>query len=178
MKLKLILFLLTLTTSLIFGQTEKEIENGIFVTFPTNPQYQANADATSYIATTDNCIFMGMVLRSQIPNYPQYVQARKKWTTSEIKMVEDSFLDNAVKGKLDYIGKQNSSSSEIKIGDFRGRKMEYSAINPVTGERGKRFSIMLLVRDKVVSFECWYLIDNESSRIEKDSFLKSISLKK
>lgn len=156
-----------------FAQSIKEIENGIFVTFPTTVEYQASTQATTYVGKTDNCLFMTMVLRNQIPNYPKYVQAKKKWTSTEIKKVEDSFLDNAVKGKLDYTGNKGTVS-EIKIGEFSGRRIEYSAVNPASGERGKRFTIMLLVRDKLVSFECWYLKETENAKIEKDKFLNSI----
>lgn len=156
-----------------FSQTQKEVENGIFVTFPTNVEYQANLNATTYIGKTENCFFMSIVLRNQIPNYAQYIQAKKKWTNSEIKKVEDSFLDNAIKGKFDYTG-NNGTVKEIQVGEFNGRKVEYSAVNPAIGKRGKRFTIMLLVRDRFVSFECWYLKDNTISKIEKDDFLNSI----
>ena len=116
---------------------------------------------------------MTIVQRNIIPNYAQYVQAKKKWSNAEIKKVENSFLDNAVKGKLDYTGNKGTIS-EISIGSFNGRKIEYNAINPATGERGKRFSISLLVRDRLVSFECWYLKETESAKSEKEKFLNSI----
>lgn len=165
--------LFTLICVSIFSQTQKEVENGIFVTFPSTIKYQANTQATIYTGKTENCLFMSMVFRNQIPNYVQYVQVRKKWTKTEIKKVEDSFLDNAVKGKLDYTGNKGTVK-KIKVGDFSGREVEYSAINPATGERGKRFTIMLLVRDRLVDFECWYLKNSASSKIEKDNFLSSI----
>lgn len=159
-----------------FSQTQKEVEDGIFVTFPTAVEYKANTQATTYIGKTKNCLFMSVVMRNAIPNYAQFVQAKKKWTKAEIKKVEDSFLDGAVKGTFDYTGNKGRVT-EIKIGKFSGRKVEYSAINPATGERAKVFTIMLLVRDRVVDFECWYLKDNASSRIEKDNFLNSIKIK-
>lgn len=173
---KILAILLTTISLSVYSQTQKEVENGIFVTFPTTVEYQASTQGTTYVGKTDNCLFMSMVLRNQIPNYPQYVQAKKKWTTAEIKKVEDSFLDNAVKGKLDYTGNKGTVS-EIKIGEFRGRKIEYSAVNPATGERGKRFTIMLLVRDRLVSFDCWYLKETGNAKTEKDKFLNSIESK-
>jgi hypothetical protein len=170
---KILAILLTTISLSVYSQTQKEVENGIYVTFPTTVEYQASTQATTYVGKTDNCLFMSMVLRNQIPNYSQYVQAKKKWTSTEIKKVEDSFLDNAVKGKLDYTGNKGTVSV-IKVGEFSGRKIEYSAVNPATGERGKRFTIMLLVRDRLVSFECWYLIETENAKTEKDKFLNSI----
>ena len=160
-----------------FSQTQKEVVNGIFVTFPTTVEYRGNTQSTTYIGKTENCLFMSLVLRNAIPNYAQYVQAKKKWTKAEIKKVEDAFLDNAVKGKLYYLGSKGTIT-EIKIGEFRGRKIEYSAVNPVNGERGKRFSIMLLVRDNLVTFECMYLKETESAKTEKDKFLNSIKTNK
>lgn len=157
----------------LYSQTQKEVENGIYVTFPTTVEYKATTQATSYVGKTENCFFMSIILRNQIPNYPQYIQAKKKWTSAEIKKVEDSFLDNAVKGKLAYTGNKGTVS-EIKIGEFSGRKIEFSAVNPTTGERGKRFSIILLVRDRFVSFECWYLKETADAKNEKDKFLNSI----
>lgn len=165
--------LLAIISFSVYSQTQKEVENGIFVTFPNTPEYKATTQATTYIVKTENCLFMTIVQRNIIPNYAQYVQAKKKWTTAEIKKVEDAFLDNSVKGKLDYTGNKGTVS-EIKIGEFSGRKIEYSAVNPATGERGKRFTIMFLVRDRVVSFECWYLKENENAKKEKDKFLNSI----
>lgn len=176
MPFKLLVILMSLATISSYSQTTKEVENGLFVTFPSTPKYQANTQATSYVGESKNCIFMVMILRNQIPNYNQYELAKKKWTQSDVKKVEDSFLDNAAKGKLEYTG-SSGIITEVKIGLFRGRKMEYNAINPVTGERGKRFTIMLLVRDKVVSFECFYLIENTISKQEKDKFLNSIKVK-
>lgn len=173
--MKQILTILLLLFSLtIFSQVKKEVDNGIFVTFPIPPEYQANTQATTYAEKTENCFFMTVVLRNQIPNYPLYVQAKRKWTKAEIKKVEDSFLDNAVIGKLGYTGNKGNVT-EIKIGEFSGRKIEYSAVNPATGERGKRFTIMLFVRDKLINFECWYLKENEISKQEKDEFLNSIN---
>jgi len=166
--------LLAIISFSVYSQTQKEVENRIFVTFPTTPEYKTSSQATTYIAKTENCLFMTIVQRNIIPNYAQYIQAKKKWTNAEIKKVENSFLDNAVKGKLDYTGNKGTVS-EISIGSFNGRKLEYSAINPATGERGKRFTILLLVRDKLVNFECWYLQDNDTSRIEKDNFQNSIT---
>lgn len=168
----IISFLFSLST---FGQSKKEIENGIFITFPVTPDYNASTQITTYVAKTDNCLFMTIVQRNIIPNYAQYVQAKMKWSKTEIKKVEDSFLDNVVKGKLDYTG-NTGIVSEIKTGEFSGRKVEYSAVNPETGERGKRYTIMQFVRDKLVNFECWFLKDNETSKTEKDQFFNSIYL--
>ncbi len=82
-------------------------------------------------------------------------------------------MDNAVKGKLDYSGNKGAISA-IKIGKYSGRKIDYSAINPATGERGKRYTKLFLVRDKAISFEVLFLNDNQTATKEKDQFLNSI----
>lgn len=176
MKNTITVLLLFLSISAIYGQVKKEIENGIFITFPNEPKYQATTQATTYIASTENCLFISIVQRNVIPNYPQFLKDKKNWSNEQLKKVEDSFLDNAVKGKLDYTGNQGEVS-DIKVGDFRGRKIEYSAVNPVTGKRGKRYSVILLVRDRMIS--CDAILNNELpiSAKEKESFLNSITTK-
>lgn len=176
MKKLLILYCLILSSNFIFGQITKEVENGIFVTFPTNPEYTLTSKSTSYSCKTDNCMFMVIMQKNIIPNYEKYLASKKNWSAAEIKTVEDSFLDSAVKGKLDYTGNEGQVI-KIRKGPFNAREVSYSAINPATGERGKRFSTIILVRDKLVSFEVFFLLDNSSAEREKNLFLESISVK-
>jgi len=155
------------------AQTKKEIDNGIFVTFPVDPNYTTTPTVSNYAAKTESCLFMVIIQRDVIPNYAEYVKARQKWTDAEIDKVESAFLDNAVKGKLDYTGNKGTVSI-IKIGKYNARKIDYSAINPATGERGKRYTKLFLVRNKAVFFEVWSLSDNQTAIKEKDKFLNSI----
>ncbi len=166
------LFLL-FCTSQINAQIKTEIDNGIFVTFPVAPEYKTTTAASTYVTKTENCMFMVVIQRNAIPNYVEYVKAKQNWTDAEIAKVENSFLDNAAKGKLDYSGNKGAVSS-IRVGKYSGRKIDYSAINPVTGERGKRYTKLFLVRDKAISFEAWFLHDNQTATQEKDQFLNSI----
>ena len=124
--------LLCFLTLLCFAQIQKEIENGIFVSFPSNPTYKAVQNASTFISKTENSLLMVIIQRNIIPDYPNYLIAQKKWTATERKKVADNFLDNAVKGKLDYTG-NTGNVSEIKKGNFYGRKLSYSAINPANG---------------------------------------------
>lgn len=170
-----ILITITLLCSILEtnAQTKKEIDNGLFVTFPSEPEYKTTNSASTFVTKTENCLFMVLIQRNAIPNYDEYVKAKQKWSASEIAKVENSFLDNAVKGKLDYTGNSGKVNS-IKIGKFNGREISYSAINPATGERGMRYTKLFLVRDKAISFEVWYLNDSETAKQEKESFLNSI----
>jgi hypothetical protein len=57
--MKNILLIITLFTSLsIFSQVRKEVENGIWVTFPKNPQYGVTQGIQQYITQTDNVVCM------------------------------------------------------------------------------------------------------------------------
>lgn len=167
---------LCLFTFLCFSQIQKEVENGIFVSFPNSPTYKAVQNASTFSSKTENSLMMVIIQRNIIPDYSNYALAQKKWTIAERKKVADSFLDNAVKGKLDYTG-NTGNVSEIKIGKYYGRKLSYSAINPTNGERGERYSIILLVRDKLINFECWQLNANSKFITEKNNFLNSIKTK-
>jgi len=155
------------------AQTKKEIENGIFVTFPVDPSYTTTITVSNFAAKTESCLFMVLIQRNVIPNYAEYVKARQKWTDAEIDKVENSLLDNTVKGKLYYTGNKGTVSI-VKIGKYNGRKIEYSAINPATGERGKRYAKVFFVRNMVISFDVWFLKDNQTAIREKDKFLNSI----
>ena len=170
----LFFLLLTLNT---YSQHTIEVENNVFVEFPIEPEYKATIESSSYVAGTENCIFMVIIQKDQIPNYKEFATARRNWTEAEYKSVVDVFLDNAVEGKLAYTG-NTGDVTELKKGEFYGRLIVYSAINPLTGVRGKRYTVMMLVRDRVVNFECWYLHNEDKASIsEKNSFLNSISVK-
>ena len=173
---KYLLILFSLSTFFCFSQIQKEVENGIFVSFPNSPTYKTVQNSSTFSSKTESSLMMVLIQRNIIPDYPNYLLAQKKWTENERKKVADSFLDNAVKGKLDYTG-NTGNVSEIKIGNFYGRKLSYSAINPTNGERGERYSIILLVRDKLINFECWQLNANSKFTTEKNNFLNSIKTK-
>jgi hypothetical protein len=175
MKQTLIIFTFLFLGISVFGQkTKKEVDNGIFVVFPDTPEYNATKEASTYITTTENCIFLVTIQRNVIPNYVEFAKAEKTWTETQKKQIRDTLLDNVVKGKLAYTGNKGQVS-EIKIGNYYGRKLAYSAINPATGERGKRFSVILSVRDKILNFDCWFLQDNDDAVSEKNSFINSIN---
>lgn len=171
------LLILNLFFSIAFlnAQIEKEVDDGVFVTFPSTPDYKVKTEASTYVTKTENCIFMVIIQRNAIPNYLQYIKAKQKWTAAEVEKVESSFLDNAVKGRLDYSESQGTTKA-IKVGKYSGRTIYYSAINPTTGEKGKRYSHIFLVRDKAVTFEVWLLNNTQAAAQEKDKFLNSVTV--
>ncbi|MGI6572393.1 MAG: hypothetical protein ACOX19_02995 [Fermentimonas sp.] len=155
----------------------KEIGNGLSVSFPTAPTYNLNELGSTYTAQNSNCVFMVMITHNVIAkDYDKFVLAESKWTENEKRTIAYAFLDNFVKGRIDSAGGKNVTSSNVKVGGFYGKKLEYSAVNILNGEVGKRFGIALalLKYNKVISFECWYLNNSTASESDKNLFFNSI----
>ena len=182
--MKRIILLLAVTISALAANAQtsswvrKDIGNGLSVSFPTAPDYAPNQIVSTYQAQSSDAVFMAMIMRNVIPqNYDQFVLAESRWSEAEKKNVTYSFLNNYVNGRISSGGK-HLTSSNIKIGRFYGKKFEYSAVNPITGEMGKRFviTLALLKYNKIISFECWYLNNSNASKSEKDGFFNSIKV--
>lgn len=175
MKNKNILLIITLFTSLsLFSQVRKEVENGIWVTFPKNPQYSMAQGARQYIAQTDNAVCM--VQSIDLPQRSQYLVAERNFSETEKKEVADSFLNNYTQRVMASSG-NTARISPIKKGAYYGRRISYSAINPATGEITQRSSIILFVNAKVVSIECIAIDNSEQAIAEINLFLNSITAK-
>ena len=57
--MKIKLFIITLFSSIsLFSQVRKEVENGIWITFPKNPQYSVAQGTRQYSTQTDNVVCM------------------------------------------------------------------------------------------------------------------------
>lgn len=173
--MKNLFLIITLFTSLsLFSQVRKEVENGIWVTFPKNPQYSVAQGARQYIVQTDNAVYM--VQSIDLPQRSQYLVAEKKLFRNSKKEVADSFLNNYTQGVMASSG-NTAQISPIKKGAQYGRKISYSAVNPATGEVNQRSSIVLFVRAKVVSVECITMNNSSKATTEMNSFLNSITMR-
>lgn len=170
---KLLLFSFFFFSSLVVAQNKKEVTDGIFITFPSTPEYRALQGNLTYSGKTENALYMAIVVKNVIPNYSEYVQAQKTWSEKEKQQIIDALLDNAVRGKLDYNG-STGSSSKIKKGKYNGREIQFQAINPLTGNKCTVKAVILLVRNSLVSFEVWGMKDFLSSG-DSDNYLNSIS---
>ena len=74
--MKNILLIITLFISLsLFSQVRKEVENGIWETFPKNPQYSVAQGSRQYIVQTDNAVYM--VQSIDLPQRSQYLVAER-----------------------------------------------------------------------------------------------------
>ena len=150
-----------------------EVDNGIYVDFPITPKYTFDANNSHYVAVTDNCMLFVLIHRNAIPDYGKYFIASQKWSEIERKNVSEVFLDSVIKGRMHFVNGVNNAK-QIMLGPYYGRKMIYSAINPVTGVRGKRISQFYLIKDKIVSFDCWIIEDNLAAYKEMNLFYGSI----
>ena len=173
--MKNFLLIITLFTSLsLFSQVRKKVENGIWVTFPKNPQYSMAQGARQYFAQTDNAVCM--VQSIDLPQRSQYLIAERNFSEAEKKEVADSFLNNYTQRVMASSG-NTARISPIKKGAYYGRRIGYSAINPATGEITQRSSIVLFVHAKVVSIECITINNSSQTIAEINLFLNSITTK-
>lgn len=172
------LYLLTIFSFLpiiLLGQVKKEILDGIFVTFQNTPEYSLVEGMSMNLSATDNTIALAMVIRNVIPDYHIYVQARKGWSKSEKKLVTESIFSNYIRGISDYSGVKGKTEALNLFGN-EARKLTYQAINPRTGVKGTRTSILLLLRNNLIHFEVWDLKENNQQVIrERENFLNSIN---
>ena len=173
MKTITIIFSLLLTTSL-FSQVKKEVDNGVWVTFPNTPIYQTEQGARQYITQTDNAIFMSII--ADIPRRAEYLIAEKNFSEAEKKEVAESFLNHFIQGAL-ADSESEPEIQSIKKGKFYGKKYSFSAINPMNGEITDRGNVILFVRGKAISFQCVLMNNSSKAHLEKNSFLNSISVK-
>ena len=155
---------------------KKNVGNNVYVSFPAEVKYEMKSsngkNVAQYASKTDNCLFMVMVLYDVIPNYSNFVNMKQ----SDQNEIISIYLDNYCKGKLMYNNSQAVTKKSI-VNIYQARQLSYSAINPVSGETGKRFSKSIVVANKLFSFECWYLNENPNSQNEKADFFNSIEIK-
>ena len=167
-----IIFGLLLTTYL-FSQVKKEVENGVWVTFPNTPIYQTEQGARQYINQTDNAIFMAII--ADIHRRAEYLIAEKNFSEADKKEVAESFLNHFIQGALAN-SESESEIQSIKRGKFYGKKYSFSAINPMNGEVTDRGNVILFVRGRAVSFQCVIMNNSQKAHTEKSAFLNSISV--
>lgn len=154
-----------------------EVGNGLSVVFPNTPKYQLSDAGTSYTSLNSDCIFITQIIRDVIKkDYDKFVLAESKWSEAEKKNIAYSFLDNYAKSRVNSSGGRNAIYSNVKIGNFYGKKIEYTAVNPINGKVGKRYMIALalLKYNKIYSFECLLLDDTSKAMRDKNTFFNSI----
>lgn len=175
----LITILVILTSYISFSQVRKEVDNGIFVTFPSTPTYTVKGYVTTYSKLTDNVSYAVSVIRDAFPKYDEYLKAQQNLTASEKSLVTDNFLNSMVEGILKQ-SEAKGNTKDIKIGQYAGKKISFSAINPSTGERTNREIIVISVKEKAIMFMAMYnkITISNSAKTEAEKFINSISTNK
>jgi len=154
---------------------EKEVGNNLFVRLPNKPDYKVTTGYGSYISKTDNCIFMVLVQYGAIKD-DTYLEIIKQ-SEDDQKYVINKFLDGIVQGKLSVVDKSPNATTSINLSKYLGREINYSGINPATGEKGLRFSRVYFILNKVYTFNCFFNKNTPDSYKEKDLFFDSIKYK-
>lgn len=172
MKISTLLIFLLFCCNCIKAQVLKEIQNGISVQFPSNPIYKPSQSARTYVAKTENCIFMAIVQNNAIPSdlYLEMINMNK----ADFDKAENMLLDNAAKGIYSYANYKGTASN-IYYKKYKGRSAFYYAINQLTGNKSKYYSSLFLVKNNVITLTVIYNNDNEISDSEKNDFLNSIT---
>lgn len=162
-----------------FSQVRKEVDNGIFVTFPAIPTYTVKGYVTTYSKLTDNVSYAVSVIRDAFPKYDEYLKNQQNLNASEKTSIIDNFLNSMVEGILKQ-SEAKGNSKDIKIGKYAGKKISFSAINPSTGERTNREVIVISVKEKAIMFMAMHnkVTISNSAKVEVEKFLNSISTSK
>lgn len=163
------------TTLPSFSQSNwitKEIGSKISAKFPSSPTYRLVNKAGTYTCKTENNLLAVIVQYDALPNYSDFV----KLSAEEQDKLVEVFLDNTIKGLLKASGSDDTSFTNIQVGEYKGREVSYKSINPVTGDRTMKFCKLLYAFNRVYMFQCMYLNDQGKGKKEKDSFLNSITI--
>jgi hypothetical protein len=169
------LLIILVAGKMSFAQTDwtnKQVGDKLFVQFPAEPTYKLQDKSGIYTVKTINCVFMVIVSYDVIPHYAEFLKLSR---SNQINVI-NHFLNGVINGKLNYSNNQGLTATPIKVGQYYGREVSYNAINPITGEIGKRFSKVFLANNKVYSFECWYITSPEVCKNDKNQFLNSITI--
>ncbi len=163
------------TYSQLFGQTRKEVDDNVFVEFPNSPKYSLQNGHGTYVTAEGDCSFFATVIRNAVPMYDRFVVESRNWPTGEKEKILGQFLDKAVESRT--VNSNLKKSVEIKlVSGFPARDFSTTKINPTTGEKGFRHTLMILVNDTMISFEVWSANEDVSCNQEKLKFFNSIDI--
>lgn len=103
MKTITIIFSLLLTTSL-FSQVKKEVDNGVWVTFPDTPVYNVAQGMRQYATAREEVLFLVQI--TEIPNRVEYLTMERNLSESEKKQLSDRLLNGFVQGVMANSGNE------------------------------------------------------------------------
>jgi len=148
------------------------LNNEVRVSFPIQPEYRKVDNKEVYLCKTSSCAFMIGIAPKMIEDYQKY----NELSESDQLKTADSILTNFIGGKIGIGNRRVDYIRTIKIGKFFGKECGYTTETNNQQSGKKRFSTLILVRDKLYTFECWYL-DEKEHDAEKERFFSSIVIK-
>lgn len=177
MLLRVILLLsIFIMSKCIHAQTEYKqiIRDELTISFPSEPEHKVidEKGKEAYILHLEGCSFMTGVAPDAIDDYGSYLK------TSDSEQVARALrtLEGVAMGKINAKNQYLISMKSFQSGSNIGLDVEYATFEPSNPKSRKRFSTLLLIKNTLYIFDCWYMDDKDHSA-ERDKFFGSISLK-
>lgn len=169
-----LLVIILLTGHFSNAQSWKKIilNDEVSVEFPSLPvKREVEGKDLYFYKATDYALMVG-ISKKAFTNYSLNLRLNENKRTKE----KDDFLNGIINGKMTYGHQTLLSIKTIKIGECVGKKIAYLSADPKENASKRRFSILLLVKDTLYTFEYWYLKDQTQSD-DRNVFFKSILVK-
>jgi hypothetical protein len=148
------------------------LNNEVSVEFPSLPNKKESGNNQVYLYKTEEYALMVGVAKNGFSNYKP---PTKIDSAQQLKFAND-FLNNIIDGKISYKNQSIVSIKTIKIGEYLGKEIVYLTGDAKNENSRERFTSLLLIKDTLYTFECWFLKKNVNS-LDKDVFFKSILVK-
>ena len=161
---------------LVKGQNTIEIEKGVYVTFPQEPERILYEDESEqYRLSTDDYILSIVINKNVMPNYSKYedLKKSKRVSPAQIEEFEGDFID----GYIVYLFGENHKKSNFKLGKYFGRNIKTKTTYPEIEVPAKRFLKMVLINNTMITLDAGYLYESELTNQIIDEFLNSLRLK-
>lgn len=173
---QIILLMITFFVNFSYSQIKKEVDNGVFITFPSSPEFKLGDNFRSYSTANNNAVFMVLVAGPS-PDYTQYLKNVHKLSFDEKEQIKESTLDSFIRG---FLGQTVSKGKidNILVGNYSGKKVKYSAIHPTLGERTNREMLVLYIKGKIICLNVFYneISPSQISKNQVDNFFNSITI--
>lgn len=161
---------------LIKAQNTIELEKGVYVTFPEEPERILYEDESlQYRLSTDDYVLSVVINKNVMPNYSKYedLKKNKRVSPAQIEEFEGDFID----GYIQYLFETNHEKSNFKLGNYFGRNIKTETIFPEIEVPAKRFLKMVLINNTLITLDAGYLYESEATNQVKEKFLNSLRLK-
>jgi len=171
----LIVFMFLLSSSVNAQAWHKQvIRNEVTISFPLKPEHKLidNKGKEAYILHYEGCSFMAGIAPNVIEDYNSYVKASDSQRVATALRI----LEGVANGKLTSKDHHLISMESFRSGKNTGLDIAYTTLQPSDPKSRKRYSTLLLVKNTLYIFDCWYL-DQVNHDKEKDKFFSSILLK-